>query len=160
MFRNKSFVVAVVLIVVAVGYLIATSTSATARYFLTLEEVQALEPEQRSRALTVSGAVIGESITYDPEAPRVTFIMVNIPGDLEVVEEAGGLAAVLHAAVEDPDAPRLQVVYKGVKPDLLQGEAQAIVRGRLQEDGVFYADELLLKCPSRYAEELPEQRED
>jgi cytochrome c-type biogenesis protein CcmE len=160
MFKNKSFVVAVVLIVVAVGYLIATSTSATARYFLTLEEVQALEPEQRTRDLTVSGAVIGESIAYDPEVPRVTFTMVNIPGDLESVEEAGGLAEVLHAAVEDPEAPRLQVVYEGVKPDLLQDEAQAIVRGRLQEDGTFYADELLLKCPSRYAEELPEQRED
>jgi cytochrome c-type biogenesis protein CcmE len=160
MLKNKSFVVAGVLIVVAVGYLIISSTSSTARYFLTLEEVQTLPAEQRTRDLTVSGAVIGESITYDPEAPRVTFTIVNIPGDLESVEAAGGLAAVLHAAVENPDAPRMQVVYDGVKPDLLQDEAQAIVRGRLQEDGTFYADELLLKCPSRYTEELPEQRED
>ena len=37
-------------------------------------------------------------------------------------------------------------------PDLLQHEAQAIMTGRLGDDGVFYADELLLKCPSRYEE--------
>jgi len=29
--------------------------------------------------------------------------------------------------------------------------------GRMGEDGVFYADELLLKCPSRYEEGVPSQ---
>jgi len=37
------------------------------------------------------------------------------------------------------------VEYVGPKPDLLKDEAQAIVTGKLGEDGVFYADELLLK---------------
>jgi cytochrome c-type biogenesis protein CcmE len=44
-----------------------------------------------------------------------------------------------------------------VKPDLLKHESQAIIRGRLGEDGRFYADEVLLKCPSRYQEAVPEQ---
>ena len=73
--------------------------------------------------------------------------------------EAGGLATVLHEAVNDPDAPRLEIVYEDVKPDLLQHEAQAILRGQLGEDGRFYADELLLKCPTRYEEEIPDQVE-
>jgi cytochrome c-type biogenesis protein CcmE len=29
----------------------------------------------------------------------------------------------------------------------------------LGEDGVFYADELLLKCPTKYEEAVPEQIE-
>ncbi|NJL57955.1 cytochrome c maturation protein CcmE [bacterium] len=33
-------------------------------------------------------------------------------------------------------------------PDLLQHEAQAILTGTLGDDGVFYATELLLKCPA------------
>ena len=37
-------------------------------------------------------------------------------------------------------------------PDLLQHEAQAILTGALGVDGVFYASELLLKCPSRFEE--------
>ena len=42
-------------------------------------------------------------------------------------------------------------------PDLLQNEAQAILTGQLGADGVFYADELLLKCPTRYEEAVPQQ---
>ena len=45
------------------------------------------------------------------------------------------------------------------KPDLLRGEAQAIMTGKLGDDGVFYADELLLKCPTKYEEAVPEQAE-
>ena len=88
---------------------------------------------------------------------QVTFTIVQMPGDPEEVERAGGLAAILHAAVSDPNAPRLAIVYDDVKPDLLQHEAQAIIRGQLGEDGRFYADEALLKCPTRYEEEIPEQ---
>jgi cytochrome c-type biogenesis protein CcmE len=29
--------------------------------------------------------------------------------------------------------------------------------GHLGDDGIFYADELFLKCPSRYEEAIPEQ---
>ena len=60
-------------------------------------------------------------------------------------------------ALRDPEAARLPVVYVGPKPDLLRHEAQAIVTGKLGGDGVFYADELLLKCPTRYEEEVPLQ---
>jgi len=66
---------------------------------------------------------------------------------------------VLHAAVSDPNRSRIQVVYNGPMPDLLKDEAQAIMTGRLGEDGVFYADELLLKCPTKYEEAVPAQAE-
>jgi cytochrome c-type biogenesis protein CcmE len=51
----------------------------------------------------------------------------------------------------------MQVIYVGPKPDLLRNEAQAIMTGHLGEDGIFYAEELLLKCPTRYEEAVPEQ---
>jgi cytochrome c-type biogenesis protein CcmE len=51
------------------------------------------------------------------------------------------------------------VVFVGPKPDLLQHEAQAIMTGRLGEDGKFFADELLLKCPTKYEDAVPEQSE-
>jgi cytochrome c-type biogenesis protein CcmE len=44
-----------------------------------------------------------------------------------------------------------------VKPDLLKHEAQAIVSGSLDANGVFQAKELLLKCPSKYESALPTQ---
>ena len=69
------------------------------------------------------------------------------------------MGKVLYDAVNDPDRSRIQVVYIGPKPDLLRHEAQAIMTGELGEDGVFYADELLLKCPTKYEEAVPEQSE-
>jgi cytochrome c-type biogenesis protein CcmE len=159
--RGKSkFIVAGLLIVAAVVYLIVTSTGSTAHYFLTIEELRAMEEDADGRRVTISGAVLGDTISYDSSQPEVTFTIVQVPGDPREVERAGGLAKVLREAVTNPDAPRLEVVYEDVKPDLLQHESQAIVRGQLKEDGRFYADEVLLKCPTRYEEGVPGQAEE
>ena len=156
--RNKTtFLLAGTLIVAAVVYLLVSSTGSTAQYFLTVDELLSKADEVVNRNVTVSGAVLGETIAYDAMGPRVTFILAHVPGDPKEIEAAGGLAQVLHDAVENPDAQILEVVYDSVKPDLLQNEAQAIARGQLGEDGRFYADELLLKCPTRYEEEIPDQ---
>jgi cytochrome c-type biogenesis protein CcmE len=151
------FVAAGLLIVVAVAFLIVSSTGSTAHYFLTIEELQDMGNDAFGRNVTVSGAILGNTIVYDASAPQVVFTVVQMPGDPNEVEQGGGLAAVLHKAVTDPAAPRLEIVFNDVKPDLLQHEAQAIMRGQLGEDGRFYADEVLLKCPTRYEEGIPEQ---
>jgi len=156
---KAKFLAAGLLIVVAAGYLIVRNTGSTAHYFITIEELEAMGEEALGRDLTVSGAVLGSTIEYDASLPRVTFTMVQVPADPQEVERAGGLAAVLHAAIEDPMAARLEVVFDDIKPDLLQHEAQVICRGRLGPDGRFYAEEVLLKCPARYAGELPTQAE-
>jgi len=59
--------------------------------------------------------------------------------------------------VMDTSRSRVKVIYNGVMPDLLRNEAQAIMTGRMEADGVFHAEELLLKCPTRYEEAVPEQ---
>ncbi len=156
--RNKStFLLAGAFIVAAVIYLLVSSTGSTAQYFLTVDELLTKGDEIVNRNVTVSGAVLGETIVYDAMGPRVTFMMAQVPGDPKEIEAAGGLAQVLHDAVENPNAQTLEIVYNSVKPDLLQNEAQAIARGHLGDDGRFYADELLLKCPTRYEEEIPDQ---
>ncbi|HMK08248.1 MAG TPA: cytochrome c maturation protein CcmE [Anaerolineales bacterium] len=147
------------LIVAALVYLIASSTSAAAQYYLTIDELRANPAAARGRDLKISGAVDGQSIVYDPQSLTLRFSIANVPGDLDSIEKAGGLAAVLHQAVIDPQASRLMVEYVGPKPDLLRNEAQAIVTGRLGDDGVFHADELLLKCPTRYEDSVPKQVE-
>ncbi len=153
------FLIGGLLIVAAVVYLIASSTQAAAQYYMTVDELAQKSEAVQGRDLKLAGAVDGDSITYDPATLTLGFTIAHVPGDLDVIEAGGGLAAVLHQAVSDPAARRLQVVYVGPKPDLLRHEAQAIVTGRLGEDGIFYADELLLKCPTRYEEEVPLQAE-
>jgi cytochrome c-type biogenesis protein CcmE len=146
-----------VLIFAAIVYLIFTSTQAGAQYFLTVEELEIRQAEMMGRDIRISGAVLGDTITYDSDNLELKFTVAHIPGDNREITKAGGLAVVLHNASMDPTLPRLDVVYYGVKPDLLQNEAQAIMTGKLGEDGVFVASELLLKCPTKYEEALPEQ---
>jgi cytochrome c-type biogenesis protein CcmE len=157
---RAKFVFGGLLIAAAVIYLIVSSTQAAAQYYLTIDELVAKGDTVQDRDIKVAGAVLGESVSYDTKSLTLQFTMVNVPADLDEIEAGGGLAAVLNKAVNDPDATRLDVVYVGPKPDLLRHEAQAIVTGRIGEDGAFYADELLLKCPTRYEEEVPLQIEE
>jgi cytochrome c-type biogenesis protein CcmE len=136
------FLVGGVIILIAVGYLIVSSFGSSAQYFLTVEELRAKGAEIIGDDVRISGIVNGDSISYDPQSLRLEFDVVD--------------------SLDDISNP-LHVVYIGPKPDLMQHEAQAIVEGQWSDDGVFYAhsraDSLLLKCPTRYEEEFPEQVE-
>ena len=114
--QNKTtFIVAGILIVAAVVYLLISSTGTTAQYFLTVEELTAMGDEALNRNITVSGAVLGATIDYDAMGPRVTFTIVQVPGDPKEVERLRGLAQVLHDATQNPNADRLDIVYDSVK---------------------------------------------
>ncbi len=154
--RTK-FLVGGLLILAAVVYLIVSASQANAEYFMTIDELKSKGPAVVGKSLRVSGAVVGDTIQYDPKTLTLTFVVANVPGDNKVIDAQGGLAAVLHAAVIDPSRSRVQVVYSGPKPDLLKNEAQAIMTGHLGSDGVFHADELLLKCPTKYQDAVPNQ---
>ena len=114
------FILGGLLIVAAVVYLIVSSTQANAQYFLTVDEVFAEGAGVQNRDLRISGAVIGDSIQYDSQTLNLTFKIASIPGDNQEIEALGGLAQVLHEAVEDPNRQHLMVVYNGPKPDLLR----------------------------------------
>ena len=134
-----------------------SSSVATSEYFLTIDEVNEKGSSVVNKNLRVSGAVIGDTIQYDAQTLTLTFEVAHVPADQAELEDEGGLAEALHDAVIDPSRTRMTVVYVGVKPDLLRNEAQAIVTGQLQDDGTFHAEELLLKCPTRYEEAIPDQ---
>lgn len=154
------FIIGGLLIVAAILYLIISSTKATAQYFLTVDELLAKGSGIVGRNVRVSGAVVGDSIQYDPQTLTISFTVAHVPGDNSEIEAQGGLAAVLHEAVIDAGRNRLKVVFVNQpKPDLLRDEAQAIMTGHLGEDGIFYGEELLLKCPTKYEEVLPYQAE-
>lgn len=155
--RINKFVIGGILILGAVVFLIWSSTAASAEYFLTIDELNAKGSSIVDKNLRVSGAVIGDSIQYDAQNLTLSFEVAHVPGDNAELETEGGLAEALHQAVMDPSRARMKVVYVGPKPDLLRNEAQAIMTGHVATDGTFYAEELLLKCPTRYEQAVPDQ---
>jgi cytochrome c-type biogenesis protein CcmE len=146
------------LILAAVVYLIVSSTQANAQYFMTVDELKSKGSALVGQDVRISGAVVGDTIQYDSKTLTLSFTVANVPGDNNEIDKEGGLAAVLHKAVTDPTATRMNVVVVGQPmPDLLKNEAQAIMTGKLGQDGVFRASELLLKCPTKYQEAVPNQ---
>ena len=144
--ERLKFIIAGVVILVSVLYLLVSGTLQGARYFITVEELLA-DSSYLGRTVRISGAVVGESIEYDSENAIIRFEIVNIPSEYD------DLASALRSAVADPTAPRLRILVEDAAlPDLLQHEAQAILTGALGLDGLFEANELLLKCPSRFEE--------
>lgn len=141
----------------AIAYLLYSSTGA--RYYLTVDEL-INDPQMIGKMVRVSGAVVGDPI-FDPETQELWFVVANIPNDNDTIRKQGGLAEVLHKAVEDPNASRMHVVAREKEiPDLLQNEAQAIMSGTFVEENgeyVFHAEEIMLKCPTRYEEDVPQQ---
>jgi cytochrome c-type biogenesis protein CcmE len=154
---QMKFIVGGLLIIAAIVFLVVSSFQSTAQYFYTVEEIQSKGSGIVGKSLRASGAVLGDTIQFDKATLKLSFMMANVSNDTKDIDAAGGLAQVLHLAVLNPKAARLKVIYTGPKPDLLKNEAQAIVTGKVGADGVFYADELLLKCPTRYDEQLPAQ---
>lgn len=155
--KFNKFVIGGILILGAVVFLIWNASTSSSEYFLTIDELNAKGASIVNKNLRVSGAVIGDTIQYDPQTLTLTFEVAHVPGDNAVIETEGGLANALHLAVTDPARARMKIVYVGPKPDLLRNEAQAIVTGHLGSDGIFYADELLLKCPTKYQQAVPQQ---
>ena len=175
--EQYKFLVAGGLMLAAVVFLIIFSTQSGAQYFITVDDL-VTSSDYIGQSSRISGAVVGDiyecndgdddasndcstcdvsnGICYDTQNIVIEFTIAHIP------QETGDLERTLYdavRAVKDPetDINTLVVHYEGVKPDLLQNEAQAILTGELGEDGKFYASELLLKCPSRYGEEVPDQ---
>ena len=153
------FIIGGIVIVAAIIYLIVSSLSANVQYFLTVDEAvtKNLAGELAGRNIRVSGAVLGDTIAYDIDTLELSFTIAHVEADNQLVAEEGGLAQALHNAVLDSGRSRMKVVYIGPVPDLLQNEAQAILTGEMLPNGVFQADEILLKCPTKYEGSVPDQ---
>jgi cytochrome c-type biogenesis protein CcmE len=129
--KKIKFIVGGVVIVALIGYLIVSSISNAGAYYREVGEVLAQNAQLQGKNLRVSGNIVTESVKYD--APTLS----------------------LDFKIADPTDANQQVAihFHGVQPDQITREgASAIVEGTLGPDGTVEANNLLLKCPSRYEE--------
>ena len=125
------------LVAVLVGWYAVSNLEggASFAYFQHLAEFQSRAGELAGRDARVHGYVAPGSIERDVPARQVRFRVVNDP------PHAGG----------PPGAP-LEVVFASLEtPDLFKDGAEVVVEGRLASaGGVFHADKVLAKCPSKF----------
>ncbi len=121
------FVVGGIFVAVVIGLLIATSFSGSSSDYLTIAEVKALGPDQ-SRNSRVAGAIVADSVQWDTRELLLTF----------VIEDETG---------------QLPIAYHGPQPDMLVDAVEAVAIGKYDATAhVFDAEDLLMKCPSKYEE--------
>jgi cytochrome c-type biogenesis protein CcmE len=120
------FIVGTAIIVLVVVWLVLSNLGSSSTHYLTVKQLEAQGPS--NRLVRGTGFVVGDSIQWDPEQLLLRF---------EIADESG----------------TLPVLYHGARPDLLEDGTQAVVEGKYTSGGVFEATSLLLKCPSKYAEE-------
>ncbi|MEJ2208468.1 MAG: cytochrome c maturation protein CcmE [Anaerolineae bacterium] len=124
---TAKFIAGGVVVAAVIGLLIATSFSGSTSDYLSVAEVKALAPEQ-ARDSRVAGAIVPDSVNYDTRELRLTF------------------------QIED-DTGQLDIGYNGPQPDMLVDAVEAVAIGKYDAASqTFEADELLMKCPSKYEE--------
>jgi len=122
---KPKIIIGVVIIVGALAFLIFSGFKDNASYYLTVSELYAKDNLTPQDGVRIHGYVNPETILWDADAIEVYFDLYE-------------------------DSDTVKVYYKGIKPDQLADAQQVVVEGHLREDGVFQANQIMLKCPSKY----------
>lgn len=102
-------------------------------------------PTAGSKELSIN-EIIQNSDTYESE-----YLMTSGLLNLETVKwDADKILLEFELYEEDKSDEMLQVKYEGVKPDNFTDDVIVIVEGTLAKDGVFEAEKVQTKCPSKY----------
>src|SRR6478672_13669807 len=121
---------AIVVILIALGYLAYSGVQESKSYYVTIKELHGLGDGAFTKRLRVAGNVQPGSIKRS--GTHVDFILVE--QDLSL--------PVSYAGTEPP-------------PDTFKDNSQALAEGSFGRDGVFHAKALQAKCASKYAPAQP-----
>ena len=98
----------------------ATSFKSNLTPYVSFEEAQ-----RSARKVQVAGGLVPDSTSYLEEEEKLQFGIV------------------------DEDGATMTVLYEGVKPGNFEEATQIVAIGSYA-DGAFHAEQLLVKCPSKY----------
>src|ERR1044071_9310926 len=117
---------AMVVILLALGYLAYTGVQESKSYYVTIKELRGMGDGAYAKRLRVAGNVQPGSIKRS--GTNMNFTLIE-------------------------NDQLLNVVYDGTEPppDTFEDNAQALAEGHFGRDNVFYAKAIQAKCASKYA---------
>lgn len=125
MLRKKKFLIGGIIVCLAVGYLGYMGFTGSATYYYTVNEL-----------FEQGNSIYGENVRVNGQVA---------PGS---VEQEAGSHILKFSIIEGEES--LPVVYQGVVPDSFKVGNDVVVEGNLDSNGVFQANTLMAKCPSKY----------
>jgi cytochrome c-type biogenesis protein CcmE len=121
---KKRYIIGGGIILAAMAYLLYLSFGGAVSYYVKVSEFFDKESELSGTNIRVAG-VIATPIDWNPEDVELEFY----------ITEGGDC---------------MQVNYQGVKPSGFKEGSNILVEGKYQNDGIFRASQLIIKCPSKY----------
>ena len=113
------------LILAAIGFLLYSGLREGSIYYYTVAELKEDSASLSGKEIKVAGQVADGSVDWELDTQTLRVTLVD-------------------------QGESLPVVYHGVVPDAFQAGREVVVCGKYDQDGVFLADSILTKCPSKY----------
>ena len=127
--RRKRVLIPGLAVLLAISYLGYVAFSGAAMYYLTVDELLARGAAAYGEDVRLSGKVLPDSVETDPATNTLRFSIAD---------------------KKNTTGTSIPVVYSGVVPDAFKPDADVVLEGKLTTAGTFEADNLLVKCPSKY----------
>lgn len=137
---KKIHILGLIVIAIAVGVIISTAGDAST--YVTFNEAEAMTQKGNHTSIHVVGELTKDeqgnitNMIYRPEIDPNHF-------EFSLIDNAGTVK---------------KVVYPAPMPQDFDKSEQVVVIGKM-EDGYFYAEKILLKCPSKYENDKLEIKE-
>ena len=128
MLGKKKFIIGGIILFLAIGYLAYIGFAGSAVYYYTVSELLEQESPANENTVRVNGQVAADSIEKETGSLTLRFIITE--GEVS-----------------------LPVLYQGIVPDAFTDGIDIVMEGHLNSSGVFQANNILTKCPSKYVPE-------
>lgn len=122
--KKRLVIVTGIIIMLLIVVLAVVGGASTAK---TITVAQAASGEVSNQRVQVTGNVLQDSYTMDGNTLTFTIYDPN-----------------------DTSSPTLKVIYDGAAATTFGNDVTAICTGKVLEDGILHASELVTKCPSKY----------
>ncbi len=129
--KRKKFLIGGLIVFLAIGYLGYTGFTGAATYYYTVGELLAQGNSTYGENVRVNGQAAPGSVEQEPGGFTLRFIMADVDG-----------------------GKSLPVVYQGVVPDTFKVGNEVVVEGHLNSNGIFQANTIMPKCPSKYVPKI------
>ena len=125
---KKRYIIGGIILLVVLGYLSYVVFGSSVTYYVTVSEFKARGTELYNTEVRVAGEIADSPIEWNAEDIELRFTITE-----------GG--------------ETMKVVYQGVRPSGFKPGSSILVEGRCHSNGILWASQLIMKCPSKYEPE-------
>ncbi|MDY6835666.1 MAG: cytochrome c maturation protein CcmE [Chloroflexota bacterium] len=133
--KNRKFIIAGLVLVVAMGILFYTALGSAFDSYQTVSEFKS--DIVYDEYVSIKGHVVEGSLEFNAEDESYLFEISD----------------------KDNQEDFIPVVHNGALPDSFEEGGGVTVKGELETTGVFHTEELLVECPSKYEQEKAQSGE-